>query len=443
MRWWAKATALSLILLVSLLTACEAPKEIGLPPGALVNVKYTDTLTVRTSTMLLDSVRTSGAIQLLVGNYRDPVFGQIKANTYFEFTQPSLPFVIKEGTTYEYDSAAILVNFNFAYGDTLKPFTFSVHRLTDTLVNKTYYNNSTANFSSKPLAQKTVIPFLSNIYQHILKVPDDFGKEIFSLNGAEEGKTVSAFVRKIKGLTLQSDASNAAILGLSAGGISVRIYFHEKDKTEALVLGLPLSAKRFNNIQSNRQGTVLATLQPLKPQTLKGGNYLQTALGIVTKIEIPYFQNLFKNNSIAINRAELTLTPTLSGNENFRIPSALALTETDETNRILRTKAGQELLLADDGATFSGSIAPQIVGFNNQFKNYNFVLTTYLQALSTGYKNNKGLLLLPIDYNSWQGYISSTNTLPTNFTPYINSQIARMNFDAKNLKLVVFYTETK
>jgi Domain of unknown function (DUF4270) len=447
MNWQAKSIV-GFLLAIIILASCEAPKEIGLPPSALVNVKYTDTLTIRTSTVLLDSVRTSGAVQLLVGRAKDPVFGQIQANTYFEIRQPSLPFQIKEGTVYEYDSATLSINFTYAYGDTLSNFKFDVHRLTDTLTNNTYYNNNSAPFVATPMVSGNIIPFLNLNNLVTVRLPDSFGKDIFSLNGSEEGKTFSGFTRKVKGLTIRNAATNTCVLGTGPNNIRVNIYYHEKDKTDVLGFSCPVTTRRFNQVQANRQGTNLATLQPLKaqlPNALKNLTYIQEALGIVTKIEIPYFANLMKNNKIAINRAEMTLMPeTETAVGKFDLPAALTMAETDESNRVLRDKNDQEYLLQDDLYTFSGLQSPQTAAYDLKFKNYNFVLTTHLQAMVTGYKKTKGFLLMPINYAQWRGYVSA-NGVPAHYAPFFHNQLQRMTLKptAENLKLRIFYTETK
>jgi Domain of unknown function (DUF4270) len=445
---WQVKSVWGLLLVVLTLLSCEAPKEIGLPPSALVNVKYTDTLTIRTSTVLLDSVRTSGAVQLLVGRAKDPVFGQIQANSFFEIRQPALPFQIKEGTVYEYDSATLSINFTYAYGDTLNNFKFDVHRLTDTLTSATYYNNSSTPYTAMPMVSGNIIPFLNLNNLSTVRLPDSFGKDIFSLNGTEDGKTFSGFTRKVKGLTIRNAASNTCILGINPNNIRVNIYFHEKDKTDPLTFYCPVTTRRFNQVQANRQGTNIATLQPLKAQSskaLRDITYIQESLGIATKIEIPYFANLMKDKTIAINRAEMTIIPeTETAMGKFDLPAALIMAETDETNRVLRDKNDQEYLLQDDLYTFSGLQSPQTATYDLKFKNYNFVLTTHLQALVTGYKKTKGFLLMPINYPQWRSYVS-TNGVPAHYGPFFHNQLQRMTLKptAENLKLVVFYTETK
>jgi Domain of unknown function (DUF4270) len=443
MNWSVKTAIISAFVAV-LLTACELPREIGLPTGDLVGVNYTDTLTVRASTVLLDSIRTSGATQMLVGSYTDPLFGKISSRAFVEFSPGSFNF--SQDKVYQYDSVGVVMSYssNGYYGDTLQPFEMSLHRLTDTLVTgKTYYNYNTTRYDPSVFAKFNFTPQSSNNTLSS-RLPDDFGRQIFGLMfGSSRATNPSAFVREMKGFALIPSPKNKAIAGFPSESIQVILFFHENGSAGGIAYPLPLVTRRYNNIIADRKGTNIASLQPLKgisPQQLNGLTYIQDAVGVVTKLEIPYLSNLQKNGRIAINRAELAITPEpIEG--YFPYPSGLVLAETDETNQVLRGKSDLELLVGNDGTTYSSSLSPQLVTYNSLYKNYNFVLTTYLQSIISGFKKTKGMMLLPVNYEKWV----SVQGGPTKFSPYLNTKVSRMTIkpNAKNLKLIVFYTTTK
>ncbi len=436
----AKATTLTAFV-VLLLTACELPREIGLPIANPVDIRYTDTLTVRASTVLLDSIRTSGAIQMLVGSYTDPLFGKISSRAFVEFAPGAYDF--NQDKIYQYDSVAVFMSYssNGYYGDTLQPFEMTVHRLKDTLVTgKTYYNYNTTPYDPAVFTKFSFSP-QSSRNTLTTRLPDTFGRQIFGLMfGSGRVKNPSAFVKEMKGFALIPNPNNKAIAGFPSEAIQVVLFFHENGVAGQIAYPLPLVSRRYNNIIADRSGTKIANLQPLKgvsPQQLNGLTYIQDAVGVVTKLEIPYLFNLQKDARIAINRAELAITPEpIEG--FFPYPSGLVLAETDETNRILRGKSDLELLVGNDGTTYSSSLSPQLVTYNSLSKNYNFILTTYLQSIVSGFKKTKGMMLLPINAERWPG-------TPPKFSPYFNSKVSRMTIrpNAKNLKLIVFYTTTK
>ncbi len=452
MNWPAKAALFSVIVFAVTLAACEAPKEIGLPPEVIAEVQFTDTVTVRTSTVLLDSVRTSNTQQLLVGKYRDPLFGQVSAQPFFEMGRILNLNADGSTNTYVLDSLQMDVAYAYLYGDTLKPFEINLHRLRDTLTaSKTYYNNSSVPYESAPVSSVKFNPTPSTDNTFQFKLPNTLGKEVFDLNGKPEVSTAVKFAQTLKGFTMVPSAGNGMVMGFSpsTSGITLNFYYHITNDTIAYVLQVPV-LKRFNQMQVDRQGTPLSLIQPLKPLTpaqTGGLNYVQDALGIVTKIEFPYLSKLFTDGRVAINRAELNIVPNQPQHLGglYGLPTGLTMVETDETNRVLRTKGDTELLLPVDGATFQSYVLPQISPYASKFRNYNFVLTTYLQALSIGFKKSTGLLLMPFSSASTvQSYVTNGQAL-TSYYPFLNNKVDRLTINptSENVKLRIFYTVTK
>lgn len=393
---------------------------------------------------------------MLSGLYRDPIFGQVTAQPFFEAGGALNLNLNSDGTvntnTYVYDSLTLEIAYSYLYGDTLRPFEVNLHRLKDTLLTgKTYYNNSSISYDPAPIATAKFTPKPSSDNTIKFNLPAALGKEIMDLSGKPEGATAAKFIQAIKGFTMVSSSGNNMVVGFSpsSGGISLNLYLHNSADTIALFRQFFVS-KRFNQVKADRQGTALSQIQPLKPllAAQTGGlNYVQDALGIVTKIEIPYLQTLFKDGNIAINRAELNIVPNQPVHVGglFGLPSALTMTETDETNRLLRSKGDTELLLPVDGATFQSYVLPQLSFYSSKFRNYNFVLTTYLQAVSIGFKKSTGLLLMPVSQApTVQSYVTNSQPL-IGYFPFLNNKLDRLTINPTkdNVKLMIFYTVTK
>ncbi|MFN4144229.1 MAG: DUF4270 family protein [Runella sp.] len=431
------------------LVACEAPKEIGLPPEVIAEVKLIDTFTVKTSTVLLDSVRTSNALQLLAGAYNDPIFGQVSTQPYFELGGILNLNADGNTKTYVYDSLTLNIAYNYLYGDTLQPFELHLHRLRDTIQsNKTYYNNSTISFDPTPIATVRTRPAPSTNPTVRFKLPNSFGRQIFDLSGKPEASSANLFVQNIKGFTIVPKTPNGMVIGINTINISLNLYVRATDDTIPLRRSFPL-IRRFNTTKANRQATALASIQPLTPLTPAQANglvYVQDAVGIVTKIEFPFLSKMLRENPVAVNRAELTITPEQPRNIGgiFGLPPGMVMAETDRTNRLLRSRGGTELLLPEDGTTFQNFILPQVAIYDSRFRNYNFVLTTYLQAIATGFKRTEGLLLMPASsFETLRSLSNPPNIRPLSlYAPYLNHRIDRMTINPTrdNIKLMVFYT---
>jgi hypothetical protein len=88
-----------------------------------------DTFSVSLSTVILDTVITSGTGSLLIGNYRDEVFGKTTSHSYFQIGIPGNVDVENDDI---YDSLKLVIKYNgYSFGDTTKNQKILVHHLTE------------------------------------------------------------------------------------------------------------------------------------------------------------------------------------------------------------------------------------------------------------------------------------------------------------------------
>ena len=148
-------------LLISLLASCR--DELSTAGGKWVESSLrtiqTDTCTVRLSTILSDSLATSGDTVCQIGTIDDPVWGKIKAAFYAEYDVPTVSF--SENADYRFDSITIRFYSSGNYlGDTLSPQRISLHSLSENLsLDEGYlYTTSKVSYHSTPLASFTFTP---------------------------------------------------------------------------------------------------------------------------------------------------------------------------------------------------------------------------------------------------------------------------------------------
>ena len=415
MSWSAKwlLTALSSALF---LFACEDPDEIGLGIQPQLKFFFTDTLSVRTSTVLLDSVISAsrGANPassngyprtLLVGNYRDPVFGNISAKSFFTVGQFQ---AFNPGENYEADSLVLLLTYNYYYGDTTQAQTLTVHRLTDTLdLDRTYYTFEEAEYDNRVLGGKRFLP--SPRKRDTLRIAFDpsvakqLGKDILDLPTLSSEPF--AFEKFFRGLALVNNRSGNAVLGFSLGS-TLRLYYHNRTAPGRGLFhnfGVTAAPLLFNQVKSDRKGSLLGTLTqntPLASEQTNGQAFIQSALGVATKIEFPTLEQFSRVGRTGVNRAELVIeTLPNSGSQNLAPPSQLYLTESTPTNRIATNARGPVYVLAEGMGAFSSQ---SFLSYTSGAYTFNF--TSYFQAmlagtgstdfsLGSGKKPNNGLLL--------------------------------------------------
>ncbi|CCH55376.1 hypothetical protein BN8_04630 [Fibrisoma limi BUZ 3] len=443
--------------------ACEEPKEIGLPPTTPVDVFYTDTISVQRSTILLDSTRSYLSKNFLVGRYSDPTFGKIQATAYSQLSLGGITFEPKDGSTaipaeqLVYDSTRLYVTVSYVYGDTLQSQELRVHRLTQPLSTTINYDiNTSIPYESEPIARRTITPQPNTTRQVSFTVSDAFGRDLLSIANKDAAKTNAAFQEQFRGLAITSQsATNAALLGfeaIDANSIAfVRLFYHKTGATTSSTQDFLLSGARFNQIKADRTGTPLANLGPqqaLRPSAVGGRTFIQTATGVTTKLQFPGLDNLKQQGRIAINRADLIITPKAPPSGLYYLPPFLALGEVNAQNRLIRTTPNQFLQLVQAPQVLFDRIesswtAPQVAQYDSRTKSYTVQLSGYFQSIIAGLTPNNGLAIITPGLSSLSP-VNSQGGLSFAQYYYVNDQVTQAVLDGDaSAKLIVFYTVSR
>lgn len=432
------------------LTACEDPLKIGsdlLPAGSQAGVFFSDTFTVRGSTVLLDSVRTSSS-GLLLGRYTDPTLGTVEASSFFQLS-PDTGDTLKADPKAVYDSLVLVLPYNgFSYGDTTRYQNVSVHRLIDTLTTgKVYLSTSSVPYEATALGRARYRPNLDPNSSPALRVKlsDAIGRDLFALAGKPESTDQKAFRNYLKGLAVvPGSGDNGSLLGISPTNAALYVYYHADTLQKIYgVYATPrrlttaeaaTATSRFVRIAQQRPGALAALTQPgqtVPSSRTNGEVYLQQASGLGVKLEFPTLKNLrgLPQGRVAINQAELILEPKLPVPTNVNLPSALTLAQSDAASRPLRTT--QNLI---EYVLQEGSINQVQTGsYDATNENYLFNVTSQLQQMLTGQRPSNGLIVL-------RPPVTDNLTGSVLLTTLIASDVGRAVFDANRIKLRVYYT---
>ncbi|AQG80653.1 hypothetical protein AWR27_15765 [Spirosoma montaniterrae] len=451
--------------------ACEEPKEIGLSPTTPVDVSFTDTLTVTRETIRFDSTRSNDQSNLMVGRYTDPVFGKIQARAFVQMV-PQVNFVVNDSATTNatpasrivYDSTRLFLNYDaVSYGDTTMAQELQVWRLRDSLNSSINYDiSSTVATTAQPLVRQTIRPRpnTTDSLSFRLSLPDALGQELIQLANTEAGKVANGalFRAQVRGLMLTTTGNDrAAVVGFRPGGSAVVVYFHVQGERTAKLQVFLLSGKRFNQVLADRSGTPLANLQrggTLPVTATNGRSFVQPASGITTKLMFPTLNRFIQQGRLAINRADLIITPANPDDATLYNPPALALAEVDEKNQLRRvpttgsgttTTGGFPFLVPFSGPIDRNSSSfanPQIIRRVVRTNNYTFNISGYMQSVVTGLSPNTGLAILSpgaetLFPRSQFGVTDATQL-------YLNDRLWRMVIDGQaSVRLVLFYTSSK
>lgn len=445
-------------LLVFTLFACEEPGEIGLDiknPGQSFGVLYTDTVTVQTSTVLVDSVRTSRTGFLMGGQYIDPQFGTIAAKSFFQISLRDS--VLTLGNSPALDSVVLFLHESFSYGDTNQVQQMSVHLLQDSVRLQSYYStdvipyelNSVGSIALKSTPKKTDDTLK-------IKLDPSVGLRLIALNG----NSIGSFLDSFFGLALQPETTNnAVVINFDASinnGSKLRLYYKEAASTSQRIYDFAINPNfAFNNIEAiNKNGTPLVNVQtayqPIPSSSTDQETFIEGGVGIMTKVDLSALLKLSMNKTIRFNQIFLVVQPVLSKTGVFTVPpSQLVLYRANSLGNPLKSSNGIYIPVENP-------ISRQnpIVEYDAENRQYKIDITQYFQQLLTSADsenmNMGSTMFLSVPSFSLNSYYSTDNQ-PVNYVAVpssLESSVSRLvlgsqQHPANSLKLQVYYTEIK
>jgi len=399
-----RTSPLALLLLASILllgaAGCSTTPGnigVGLPSvDTTTGAFLVDTLTLRASTVLRDSVITSNSQYLLAGRYTDPQLGTIKASSY---TTLGLGTAFLPASTQIADSVVLVLPTDaYRYGDTTKTQTLlEVHELS-AFIPLTKYGFASpsltpiaGNVNPTLLNNPVVRRARGNLGNLRLRLNMSFGQRL--MNDAKSGRftTQDQLDARYPGLALLPGASDEAALlrfNASAANAALVLYYHDPaDVTTALNYSFTLN-RHFYQAEAVRSGPLAAlttTNRQLNADQTGQQTYIEGLLGLQTKIEIPYLFDLrnYGQNLVITNAQMIVEAPanTLL-NRNLPPPASLSVSTTDVNNRV--------------GTTFvtSAPYSPTITTVDNRTQGgYSWSMLNYVQNVLGNNIVNGGILL--------------------------------------------------
>lgn len=374
-----------------------------------LRVVLLDTLTVETSTMKFDSIITSGSSRMLVGKYRDSIFGTIKASSYMGMV-PSTYSIDSEAV---YDSIALYLKYDgYYYNDTLRTNTIHVRQLTKTLKPQEgddFYNTATAQYSDEDLGTLSYLPRPTATDSLAIRLSDDMGLDMFSKLQEKTITTSDQFKDYFKGITLLPDeGDDGSIIGFSkaSGTCFMRLYFsiaeESSQEQDYIDINLDLSSSPvpfFNQILTEDP---IAPLQSLvdKEVNLSSSDsdnlsFIQSGVGIATRIQFPHVKSIYDiQGKGTILDAVLKIRPAQGTFDNkLMLRDTLSVYVVDRNNDL----TGQ--LLYAEISPVTGILNRDNGEFNDIY--YEISLGSYIEKLLLAdTTTDEALILLPDDYNS-------------------------------------------
>lgn len=321
-----------------------------------IQIRVIDTFTVKTGTFKLDSIQTSGSGRILLGSIKDSNFGNTTAKSYLELVASS--YSISNDAIY--DSIGMILNYDtYYYGDTTKVQTYKLHRITETFEpedSDNFYNSSSLDYDTASLGQTTFTPRPNRTTDSLfIKMDDALGEEIFDKIVDNDINNSDDFLQYFKGLAIIPDATqDSHMLGFSTypstsseKNSSMRLYYTIKDddnEDNSYYVDFLISSatQQFNQIETDFSSSVLGDFEDVEEikssEDTNNATYIQSGVGIATRIEIPSIKKLleFSNQATSLS-ATLTFSPLVgSYNSDNPLPESLLVYVVDHKNRYIK-----------------------------------------------------------------------------------------------------------
>ncbi len=454
-----------LILLIAFIAGCKKDSSIGadiLPSDDLLNVRYTDTLTVNSKTIADTFLRTDKLAKNYLGVINDTKFGFQQASIVMELDKPTAVYDDTLNTTYTIDSVVMFLRYNSVYGDTTAPQSFDVSTISNKInENQAYYSNASgfpatsnlggvSNYYFTPTTNPVHISSTDSVGLPSIiriKLNNSLGNTIMGL-GQNVLRDSSLFKNAFPGVRIDNSTNIGkamAEVDLSSPLTSIVVFYKDKyNKAKEMrmysaivkytngVAGTRVNGINLfsNTFSSDVQNTITSGL------TTDSINYILGQAGTLLKISLPTLTNLGK---IAVNKAVISVTQVIqNSNQNFARPLYFIILKRN-------TDGNLDILSTGDG----GSIADtsSIDSYGNKIAKYNFNISKYMQSISVGTTNNTELYLATYRYAGSDGTVNilnSTGTSPINIS-YSPSRVivAGSNYSDPKYKMKFNLTYTQ
>lgn len=342
-----KQLVAGLLLGLFFLSSCVDPTIVGseLLEGDQATIDFTDTLTIRATTLKGDSVRTySPFLSLQLGGYicgdlTDPVFGRSMASVY---AQPRLERTNLSFSDIVLDSLVLVLPYDSTgfYGDTSQLFGIEVFELLEDIPNtEEYFSNQSFANGDVPIGSLEFIPSLkgTSVIDYTGPVPDTFmlqalriplnprtmGVELFPFDSLLY-LSDTTFLDFFKGLHIRpSIQSNSLIsFNLFTSTAGIYLYYTQDGQQGQYRFVMNQLSTRFVHFEHDYEGAVVENF--IEDDNLADSLlFVQGMAGLNTKIEIPYADRL---KNIIVNKAELVFNiATLDEDDPLRYPAVSQL----------------------------------------------------------------------------------------------------------------------
>lgn len=233
------------------------------PGNNQVGVSFVD-FELPAEVVLLDSFNTTGQGLLVVGNEQDSYFGKTTSTGYSRMyfnastARPEAEAIL-DSVIFDLD----IISVNGQGLDEAK--TFSIHRLTEPILDTMYYNFDELMYEATPLASSEFV--FGEVTDTIvsMQAEEAFAEEVFEkLKRGEEFDNIFNFRQYFPGIAVQGLEANNTTVGIDLGEGTKLSFYYRNDASDTVSSAYNIttaSSRSFNGVKSDRSGTPTEVIQ--------------------------------------------------------------------------------------------------------------------------------------------------------------------------------------
>ncbi|MEB2774725.1 DUF4270 family protein [Algoriphagus sp. D3-2-R+10] len=445
--------AFGTIISLLLISSCSDPATVGIelaPGNNQIGVVFEE-FDLPAEVVLLDSFYTTNQSILVVGEEEDDFFGKTSATGYSRLSigsgadRPDQDALL--------DSVVFSLNIQDISGTALdKPKYYSIHKLTEPLLDTLYYNFDALSYESNPFSSGEIVFGEATDSLASFQVEEEFAEELFSkMQLGVEFNDLFTFRDYFPGIAVKARVGDNSTIGVGIGGSTgLKVYYHSEGDTASTVYNISTASSRsFNGIKSDRSGTpteVVTETQKAYDVGSKVG--MKSMLGMVIKLDTsPFDAFLDTLSGITFNQVVLELGEIDNQPDTQIPPNAIIMHFTDASNKILETSTGipysvqadgqVQVYTDENGVLVPNTSSPTALFYNSEDKVYSQYITSHVNALFRGKLTRKDWLLYA-DIPS-----SSTTNFPNSGGDDFKRSLRQFVVNKNKVKVKVIYSKTR
>lgn len=364
----------------------------------------------------MDSFSTTNQVVLTVGEEEDDFFGKTSGEGYTRLSFDTNATLPEEDALL--DSVLFFLNVRSIDGSDLdEPKYYSVHKLTDQILDTLYYNFDELPYETSPFASGEIVFGDKSDTLVSLKVAPEFAEELFAeMKAGIYFNNIFSFRDYLPGVAIKAREGDNTTIGVGLGtGTGILTYYHYEGDTVSKGYGITASvrlsdgsiapSRAFSGIKSDRSGTptqvVTETKKAYDVGPLVG---MKSGLGMVIKLDTsPLDAFLDTLSGVTFNQVVLDLGEIESQAETQKPPIGITMYFTDARNEILETSTGiplsvqadgaPQIFVGEDGVESPNTANPTALIYDSEDKMYSQFITSHVNALYRGQLTRRDWLL--------------------------------------------------